>query len=44
MSKTKIGVIGCGGRGNLTNHNSSDIILFFKKDNIDIEKDKLVIY
>lgn len=29
---------------NLTNHNSSDIILFFKKDNIDIEKDKLVIY
>lgn len=29
---------------NLTNHNSSDIILFFKKDNIDIENDKLVIY
>ena len=28
----------------VANHNSSDIILFFKKDNIDIENDKLVIY
>ena len=28
----------------VTNHNSSDIILFFKKDNIDIKNDKLVIY
>lgn len=28
----------------LENHDSSDIILFFKTDNIDIENDKLVIY
>ena len=28
----------------LNEHNSNDIILFFKKDNIDTEKDKLVIY
>ena len=28
----------------VANHNSSDIILFFKKDSIDIENDKLVIY
>ena len=41
---TKTEILYNSNTDNVTNHNSSDIILFFKKDNINIENDKLVIY